>query len=101
MSYFQQGDTLYFPKAKIPKDAKLLESNVVQWGELTNHKHALHDGEFQLFETPKGVRFLRVVTPTALRHEEHHEIMLPPGEYKIGIVREYDPFEKLERRVMD
>lgn len=98
--YRQQGDVL-IKEFKIPKEAKPINGNILQHGELTGHKHALHDGEYQIFETENKEMYLKLVTPTALRHEEHHEIMLPPGEYKIGIVREYDPFEKLERKVMD
>lgn len=100
MKYRQQGDVL-LKDSRIPKDAKPIKGNVLQHGELTGHAHRLFNGEYQIFETPEKEMYLRVVTPTALRHEEHHEIMLPPGEYNIGIVREYDPFEKLERRVID
>lgn len=35
------------------------------------------------------------------RHEEHNEVTLPAGKYRIGIVREYDHFSEMERRVAD
>lgn len=100
-TYIQQGDTLYFPEA-LPKDLVELKTNVVQEGEATGHAHRLHGEGFQLFEQPKTKeKFLRVVEPTALRHEEHKEITLPPGDYRVGIVREYDHFSEEARRVAD
>jgi len=44
---------------------------------------------------------LRVVNPVLLKHQEHSPIKLPPGDYKIGIQREYDPFEQIIREVAD
>lgn len=106
--YFQQGDVLLFPAA-IPKAAKRLETNVLQHGEATGHAHRvqfLHDGKrggaAGVFEDPKSLaKFLRVEAPTDLAHEEHKRITLPPGEYRIGIVREYDHFSEEARQVQD
>lgn len=102
MSYRQQGDTLYH-REEIPKGAKKteLKGGVVQYGEATGHKHALDGDGYEYFETPKKERYLRVATPTMLRHEEHAPIEIPPGEYRIGIVREYDHFAEEARNVVD
>jgi hypothetical protein len=98
--YYQQGDVLIGP-CEIPTEAFKTDSNVLQEGEFTGHAHRLHDGEFEVHETPNRTKYLRALTPVSLRHEEHHEIQLPPGDYKIGIVEEFDPFEDMIRKVMD
>lgn len=98
--YLQQGDTLYFP-AIIPSEAMPIKTNVVQEGEFTGHAHRLHDGEFQLFNTNDGTKYLRVAKETEIRHEEHNPFKIPPGDYKIGIVREYNHWENETRQVID
>lgn len=71
-------------------------------GEATGHMHKIVSGEFELREDPKTkIKHLRVVTEALLKHQEHSPIILPPGEYRIGIQREYDPFEKRVRQVAD
>lgn len=99
--YQQQGDVLIGQITEIPKDAKKINTDVLQHGELTGHAHRLFDGEFEVLERPTGEKFLNVFTPTMLRHEEHHEQVIAPGAYRIGIVVETDPFEKMTRRVLD
>lgn len=101
MEYWQQGDVLIKP-AVIPADAVATKGSVLQEGEATGHAHRLHGDGFTVYENPKTrKRHLRLVKPTALRHEEHKEIALPPGDYEIDIVREYDHFEEEARRVAD
>lgn len=85
----------------IPATAEKKDTNVLQEGEHTGHAHRLFDGNYQVFETPEKIKFLRLVEPTALRHEEHKEIKLPAGDYQIGIIKEYDPFSKMVRSVID
>jgi hypothetical protein len=53
----------------------------------------------RLLEAPDGTRFLEVVEPVALRHEEHAPIDLAPGVYQVIQQREYSPEEI--RRVAD
>lgn len=35
------------------------------------------------------------------KHEEHKPVSLGKGIWKVGIVREYDPFEEEARKVRD
>lgn len=80
----------------------IVKDHCLAYGEATGHAHKLFDGEFELREDPKTkTRHLRVVKECFLRHQEHNPVAIPPGEYRIGIQREYDPFEKLARRVTD
>ena len=104
MTYHQQGDTLYF-KESIPTDAiedmnEQHSKGIVQHGEHTGHKHQLHGDGFRFYKK-QDKRYLRLLKPTPLKHEEHKEIMLQPGDYRIGIVREYDHFSEEAREVQD
>lgn len=102
MEIYQHGDVVIIKRPELPKDLKDLKTNVLAEGEATGHAHRLHGDGYTYFEEPKTKeRYLRLVQPVALRHEEHHEIILPTGDYEIRIVREYDHFSEEARRVAD
>lgn len=91
----------------MPEDFALMpvvKDSCLAYGEATGHAHKIFgdEGAYELRECPKTkVRHLRVVSPVLLKHQEHSPILLPPGDFKIGIQKEYDPFEKLTRQVAD
>jgi hypothetical protein len=61
-------------------------------GEATGHYHAASASDAVLLA--KGTeRFLRVVRPTMLKHDEHREIKLPAGTFRVVRQREYSPGE--------
>jgi hypothetical protein len=98
-----QGDVIIH-LFKLPNEFKSLEKikdDCIAYGEFTGHCHKLFDGEFELKQTSEGVKFLKVVKDVCLKHQEHNPLIIPPGEYKIEIQREYDPFTKLIRNVHD
>jgi hypothetical protein len=82
-----------------------VKDSCLAYGEATGHSHKIFGdpADYILRECPKTKeRHLRVVGGmVALKHQEHSPVILPPGDYKIGIQKEYDPFEKLIRRVAD
>ena len=102
MGYLQQGDVLLKPNT-IPPQSKATEGNVLQEGEHTGHAHRLHGEGFTVFEHPTTKRkHLRVVKEgVMLRHEEHKAFAVPPGDYEISIVKEFDHFEEETREVVD
>ncbi len=75
--------------------------DVIQWGEHSNHAHRLHGDGFTILETPERVRYLRLLKETPLKHEEHHEIKLPPGDHEIRIIREVGWFDDVVAPVVD
>lgn len=101
------GDVIIFSEPSLPKAFKKMpkvEDSCVAYGEATGHMHKVFGdpGDFDLRECPKTkVRYLHVVKPVAFKHQEHSPIIVPPGFYKTGIQVEYDPFEKLSRKVID
>jgi len=100
----QQGDVL-FKKVKAIKGKEVkpdVRGYVCAEGETTGHYHAVKDIEAVKVYEENGVRFVRVLKDTAVvEHQEHGAVVLPKGDYKVGIVREFDPFEKDARRVQD
>lgn len=79
---------------------KKLDDGILALGEQTGHNHALF-GNYELREDINKVKHLRIVDDTFLKHQEHRQILIPPGTYRIGIQREYDHFEKITREVAD
>ena len=98
---------MLFP-TQIPETGRkaLLKDAIIQKGEATGHAHKI-EGDYEYFETlppqpkDKPRRYLRLLRPGIIRHEEHKEITLPAGDYEIDTVREYDPFEEATRTVRD
>jgi hypothetical protein len=65
---------------------------VLAYGEVTGHAHALSAKHAKLFDVAGWVDRLLVVTKaTALMHEEHGAIQLPPGAYRVRRQKEYTP----------
>lgn len=97
----QQGDVVFL-SSKIPESNLVIrQGNLVQHGE-AGHSHVLVGNDFEMYDEPTTKkRYLRIVKPTLLKHEEHKEINLPAGEFEIRIVREYDHFKEESREVLD
>ena len=119
----RQGDVqlqqvLVLPAGCVPIHA---EGNriVLAHGEVTGHAHAIYDhllssevaGEIadaaiaraqakaRLWKSPSGDRYLEVLEPVTLRHEEHTFHNLMPGIYHLPVQVEYTPAEL--RKVAD
>jgi hypothetical protein len=59
----------------------------------------IHD-DIELYEKD-SVLFIKTEKTVEVRHEEHRPVTLDPGIWKVGIVREYDPFLEEIRMVKD
>lgn len=98
---FQQGDVLLRGITEIPTTAQPKPGRaVVAYGEVTGHCHEVI-GEGVVVFDDNGTLYVSVPHGGRIQHEEHHAIELPPGQYEIGIVREYDHFAEEARQVMD
>lgn len=104
----QQGDVLLRPLDGVPSDAtKHLdmrgEGCILQRGEHTGHAHVavgVMEADVVMYER-NGTLYLSAPTGARVNHEEHHTISVPPGNYEVGIVQEYDHFAEEARQVMD
>ncbi len=98
--YYQQGDVL-IQEIDYKVRGEKLDHLTLAEGEATGHSHRITDGLGQLIMMDK-ILHLQIFSETArLEHQEHNEVILPKGDYKIDIVREYDPFEDEIREVLD
>lgn len=94
----RQGDILFVKIDKIKGDLTKKSDNIIAEGEATGHKHTLINGVLYLDE--KGNIFAKVESDEAtVVHEEHKQITLPTGDYRIIKQREYLP--KASRLVAD
>lgn len=104
---FRQGDVLIF---KAAKDAVTAEHKavpleggavVLAHGEVTGHKHQIHDpGVCLLSREGISDRVMTVLNFANLVHEEHSTIEIPAGTYTVRIQREYSETE-FGRQVAD
>lgn len=118
IEYIQQGDVLCYKLNELPKGLNPIKGKTVAYGESTGHNHTFYDDTIciaekfdhttgagskhvNLFEDEMKNIYAEILAPVFLRHQEHKPIEFKPGIYKIGIVREYDHFEKLARKVVD
>lgn len=102
---YQQGDVLIETVNEIPEQATVIQPAqrgiILAEGEVTGHAHVMNPVSATLL-TDGMDRFLRVSSKTAVvEHEEHHNITIPKGDYKIRIVKEYDHFAEEARNVQD
>lgn len=106
MNYLQQGDVLMKRIDKVPDGErthdKQTRSKILAYGEVTGHCHAIDDeaDAAQVFRVNTEL-FMIIAKAVSLKHEEHNRITVPPGTYKIDIVREADHLSGVVRRVAD
>ena len=102
----QQGDvcveSCVIPEG--PEGVKMKRGLVLAEGEATGHCHkAVPCGvaDAQLFEIGQQL-FLRIQGGNCrVIHEEHGEQVLPPGDYEISRIKEYDYDTEEARNVKD
>lgn len=101
MNMWQQGDVIGRKVATIPATAKRKEGRaIVAYGEVTGHCHEVIGEGVEVYEE-NGTLYVSAPHGGRIQHEEHKPIDLPPGNYEIGIVREYDHFAEEARNVAD
>lgn len=110
--YYQQGDILLAKVDSIPSDLvrenhpreNNKRNNELAYGEAHGHCHRLvgQEEDYEILHSPTTKeRYLRIVNPVMLSHEEHKTQTIDKGLYKFGQVQEYDPFEQYVRSVID
>lgn len=102
----QQGDVLFIMVDSMPEDVKEKQparEGLITFaeGEATGHHHSCVAEGVILYEDGNGTLWCTVTDEATVTHQEHKPVTLPPGDYRIGIVREVDPFSEEVRRVRD
>lgn len=103
---YQQGDILLELVQGLPDNVKpvLPRDNVyiLAEGEQTGHSHCIEvRPTVDVFVDEKGNLFVRAKKAVTIKHEEHKHQRIKRGVYKIGKVREVDPFSEEIRSVRD
>ena len=99
----QQGDVLInqIDEDVAKMNGEKLNHKTLAEGEATGHHHSIVSCLATLFMVD-SIMHMKVESDEAvLRHQEHDEIVIPKGNYQIGIVQEYDHFEEEARRVAE
>jgi hypothetical protein len=94
----QQGDILIRKIKKLPKGAKLLNTNVVAEGEATGHAHTIERASILELD---GLMYVDVTDTATITHQEHLPLTIPKGVWQIGRVQEYDYIAEQARIVVD
>lgn len=102
----QQGDILFVMVDAMPENVTEKSGSrpglvTFAEGESTGHHHSCRADDVTLYEDRNGTLWCRVKKEVDVTHQEHGPVHLPAGEYRIGIVREVDPFSKKARPVYD
>jgi hypothetical protein len=95
MRIYRQGDVLFKEVKSIPKGGKVRASGHILEGEVTGHIHKIAEAqlaEAEVLDCGAGL-FMSVSAEggVSIVHEDHHTIVLPPGNYEIVRQREYSP----------
>ena len=95
----RHGDLLLKTTATLPKNAKKINTDTLQEGEVTGHKHKLR-GNFEILSR-NNQKFVNAKSQLELVHEEHNTIQIPIGMYVLVQEREFDIFEQMSQEVFD
>ena len=128
MEKYQQGDVVMFkvdaeyfkdhsknnPEYKAGYNGGFDTHAIVAFGEVTGHKHQVNMKDMAKeagvtlsmgynrqagVDVPEGFQVHEA--PVTITHEEHDPIELPPGDYMVRIVREFDHIAGRSRYVAD
>ena len=94
--------------ADIPRDPD--GAIVVGRGELSGHRHVILEESAQFYREPElvgspepsqnYVGTLIVLEHSAVRHEEHHTVVIPPGSYIVRRQRIFNPASSINRALL-
>jgi len=76
---------------------KKLLKKVLAEGEVTGHSHTVAVDVFE----DEGIRMFDAPNGALVKHQEHHEVALPPNTYDSDKVVEYDPITERVKKVTD
>ena len=96
----RHGDLLIRNTNKVPSNLKPANTVITAEGEKTGHKHQLH-GNVTVYKQELGSLYFKVKTSAELVHQEHKTIHVPKGTYMVQQEREFNPFENIQRVVLD
>jgi len=106
MNIILHGDVDILPVDSIPEGLKKINFNgsyVVRHGESGN-KHIITAERTAVdiyLDEKTGMHYFKVNSAVEISHEQHKTLVITPGIYKEDAETEYNPFEKMLRKVQD
>jgi hypothetical protein len=102
LNVYRQGEVLLTQilKKNLPKKLKQ-KDNILAHGTVTGHSHSLDNNAKTYLDPETGIQYVTASKPTQLTHEEHADITIAKGTYKVTIQREYDILRDEIRAVRD
>lgn len=105
VTHVRHGDVLLTRVDSLPtgKDVEHDGEYILAYGEVTGHRHRIcvkEKSDMKVINA-NGVIFMQLAVDAPLVHEEHAEIIIPYGIWKVTTEREYDPFLESIRNVSD
>lgn len=102
---FRQGDLLFRRVSEIPELEKS-KDGVVAEGEGRNHLHRVIGGDVfvaaeQSFVRSDGSATIAHTNGMSETRAEHHPIPIPAGDWIVIREKDYDPFKKIMKTVID
>lgn len=92
---WRQGDIYMAAVEELPEHAEKLNHGVLAEGEITGHAHRIADRRHaELYEHQGQLYLLVVALQAAIVHDEHHEIVLRQGCYRVWRQREFRPISE-------
>ncbi len=103
---YRQGD-VFIEECSIPTGTTKKKDKLLVEGEASNHAHyascdVLEDEVGNMYLNSKGeISIKHLLMDSGQWTKEHHDIVLPPGGYKVTIQRCYNPYKKAIEQVKD
>lgn len=93
---YRQGDVLLIPCSEKEHEGEVVKpvngKLVLAEGEATGHAHAIAAQYVEMRRKAAAITLL-IVREVLLKHEEHGDIPVPSGNYRVVRQREYSPEE--------
>lgn len=102
MKTYRQGDVFLVEVKSFPDGLKE-KDKILAYGEVSGHHHRFDNGNKQVlvFADDERQQFVQVNKKSTLIHEEHQNLEIPKGKYKVVMQREYDLLSDHIRQVLD
>ena|SRR3990167_10177061 len=105
IKHIRHGDVLLTKIDTLPEGKEIQHKgqHILAWGEVTGHAHRLtvKDKDDMKVVESGGITFISLVAPAPLTHEEHRQLEIPSGIWKLTFEREFDPCLESIRQVRD
>ncbi len=89
MKQIRQGDVLFEKIESLPEGLKE-KDKVIALGEVTGHSHRFESENVNVFADKSGQQFCQLQKPAECVHEEHKNVTIPSGIWRVINARELD-----------